>query len=201
MNKNEENQKDRNRRYLAAGKGISRIFSKIANNRFHFSRPPVSTTHPLLRLCILRWARDLRNTLPEGSCILVPFSIRPRLNRDLQSLHCRDGIRGTLDVDRPRWSASSATEAVGGAPMAAPKSLHAYQEHVHCESPDCDWGTPLSGFSEGEWDRWRHEFCEHCIERRGLDPNDRKDSAGSTWRRSPLTLLASAWLLIPHAEP
>jgi hypothetical protein len=44
--------------------------------------------------------------------------------------------------------------------------------HVRCGSPDCDWRTPQSGFSEGEFDRCRHEFREHCIERHGLHPND-----------------------------
>jgi hypothetical protein len=30
----------------------------------------------------------------------------------------------------------------------------------------------MPGFSEGELDRCRHEFREHCIERHGLDPED-----------------------------
>jgi hypothetical protein len=30
----------------------------------------------------------------------------------------------------------------------------------------------MSGFSEGEWDRCRDEFREHCIERHGLGPDD-----------------------------
>ena len=41
--------------------------------------------------------------------------------------------------------------------------------HVRCGSPDCDWGTPLSTFSERQL---RREFREHCIKRHGLDPND-----------------------------
>jgi hypothetical protein len=50
MAQNEARPKVGNCRYLAAGKGISRFFSKIANDRFYFSRPPVSTAHPLLRV-------------------------------------------------------------------------------------------------------------------------------------------------------
>jgi hypothetical protein len=44
---NEAKPKVRNCRYLAAGKGIRRFFSKIANGRFYFSRPPVSTAYAL----------------------------------------------------------------------------------------------------------------------------------------------------------
>jgi hypothetical protein len=38
-----------------------------------------------------------------GRCILVPLSVRPGLNRDLQPLHRRDGVPvESLDVDLPR---------------------------------------------------------------------------------------------------
>jgi hypothetical protein len=47
-----------NCRYLAAGKRISRIFNKIANNRFHFSSPEVSTVY----------AAKLREVRPPTSC-------------------------------------------------------------------------------------------------------------------------------------
>jgi hypothetical protein len=45
MAQNETRRKVGNCRYLAAGKGIRLIFSKIANNRFHFSSPEVSTVY------------------------------------------------------------------------------------------------------------------------------------------------------------
>jgi hypothetical protein len=35
---------------LQLAKGFSWILCQIAKRRFHFSRPPVSTTHPLLHL-------------------------------------------------------------------------------------------------------------------------------------------------------
>ena len=54
--------------------------------------------------------------------------------------------------------------------MTVAKSLTRTKTHVRCGSPDCDWGTPLPRFSEGAFDRCRHEFREHCIERHGLDP-------------------------------
>jgi hypothetical protein len=56
--------------------------------------------------------------------------------------------------------------------MIAPKSLTGTTTHVRCGTPHCDWGTPMPGFSEGELDRWRDEFREHCIERHGLDHAD-----------------------------
>jgi hypothetical protein len=49
--------------------------------------------------------------------------------------------------------------------MPIPKFLTRTKTHVRCGSPYCDWGTPLPGFSESEWDRCRHEIPEHCIER------------------------------------
>lgn len=58
--------------------------------------------------------------------------------------------------------------------MTVPKTLSRIKTRVRCGSPDCDWGTPISDFSERELDRCRHEFREHCIERHGLDPNDAK---------------------------
>ncbi len=53
--------------------------------------------------------------------------------------------------------------------MIVASSLTRTKTYIRCGNPDCDWGTPLPGFSEGEWDRCRDEFREHCIERRGLD--------------------------------
>jgi hypothetical protein len=67
--------------------------------------------------------------------------------------------------------------------MNSTKLLPRLKTHVRCGHPDCDWGTPMPGFSEGEVDRCRHEFREHCIERHGLDPNDTDGSAGSIWKR------------------
>jgi hypothetical protein len=56
--------------------------------------------------------------------------------------------------------------------MTVPKSLTRTQTHVRCGSSDCDWGTPVSSFREGELGRCRDEFRQHCIKRHGLDPND-----------------------------
>jgi hypothetical protein len=36
--------------------------------------------------------------------------------------------------------------------MTVAKSLTHTTTHVRCGSPDCDWGTPMPGFSEGELD-------------------------------------------------
>jgi hypothetical protein len=44
------------------------------------------------------------------------------------------------------------------------KPLPRTKTHVRCGSPDCDWGAPLSSFSDGHLDQFR----EHCIERHGL---------------------------------
>jgi hypothetical protein len=74
MGQNAAKPKDGNCRYLAAGKGISRVFSKIANNRFHFSRPPVSTAHPLLQLSIRLANKKVRNLSHRADrCTLVPY--------------------------------------------------------------------------------------------------------------------------------
>jgi hypothetical protein len=56
--------------------------------------------------------------------------------------------------------------------MTALKALAPAKTHVRCGTPDCDWGIPLSGFTEGQLSRCRRGFREHCIERHGLDPND-----------------------------
>jgi hypothetical protein len=56
--------------------------------------------------------------------------------------------------------------------MAHPKPLARSKTHVRCGSPDCDWGIPLSSFSEIQLSRCRRQFREHCIERHGLDPKD-----------------------------
>jgi hypothetical protein len=39
-------------RYLTAGKGIKVNFLSDSNRRLYFSRPPVSTAHPLLRFLL-----------------------------------------------------------------------------------------------------------------------------------------------------
>ena len=67
--------------------------------------------------------------------------------------------------------------------MTVPKTLSGTKTHVSCGSPDCDWGTPMPSFNEGEWDRYRHEFREHCIVRHGWIQGTPNESAGSTWRR------------------
>jgi hypothetical protein len=73
--------------------------------------------------------------------------------------------------------------------MTATKLLSRTKTHVGCGSPDCDWGTPISGFSERELDRCRHEFREHCIERHGLNPNDTQRIAWFSLEALTLTLL------------
>ncbi len=73
--------------------------------------------------------------------------------------------------------------------MTVPTMLSRTKTHVRCGSPDCDWGTPMPGFKEGELDRCRHEFREHCIERHGLDPKDTERIAGFDLEALTLTLL------------
>jgi hypothetical protein len=51
--------------------------------------------------------------------------------------------------------------------MTDPELLASAKTHVRCGTPDCDWGTPLSNFSEPEVSRCRRQFREHCIERHG----------------------------------
>lgn len=87
-------------------------------------------------------------------------------------------------------SASSDTRAVGGAPMAFPKSPSRTTTHVRCGMPYCDWGTPMSSFSEAELARCRREFRQHCIERHGLDPNDTERVCWFDLEGLRLTLLA-----------
>jgi hypothetical protein len=48
----------------------------------------------------------------------------------------------------------------------------------------------MPGFSEGEWDRCRDEFREHCIERHGLDPDDGERVAWFDLEALTMTLLA-----------
>jgi hypothetical protein len=73
--------------------------------------------------------------------------------------------------------------------MAVATSLTSTKTHVRCGSPDCDWGTPLPGFSESEWDRCRHQFREHCIERHWLDADDTERFAWFDLEALTLTLL------------
>jgi hypothetical protein len=73
--------------------------------------------------------------------------------------------------------------------MTHPEPLASAKTHVHCGSPDCDWGAPLSGFSESELDRCRHEFREHCIERHRLDPKDAERVAWFDLEALTMTLL------------
>ena len=70
--------------------------------------------------------------------------------------------------------------------MTAPK-LSA--KTVRCGTPDCDWGTPLSNFSERAVSRCRRQFREHCIARHGLDPNDTERVALFSLEALTLTLL------------
>jgi hypothetical protein len=73
--------------------------------------------------------------------------------------------------------------------MARPKLLKRSKTHVRCGSPDCDWGTPLSSFSESQLSQCRRLFRERCIERHGLDPNDTERIAWFDLEAVTLTLL------------
>jgi hypothetical protein len=73
--------------------------------------------------------------------------------------------------------------------MTAPKTLSRTKTHVRCGTPDCDWGTPLSSFRESQLSRCRRQFREHCIERRGLDPNDTERECWFDLEAFTLTLL------------
>jgi len=76
--------------------------------------------------------------------------------------------------------------------MAVLSSLTRAKTHVRCGSPDCDWGTPMPGLGEGEWNRCRDEFREHCIERHGLGPEDTERLYWLDLEALTLTLL-DAW--------
>jgi hypothetical protein len=73
--------------------------------------------------------------------------------------------------------------------MTVPKTLSHTKTHVRCGTPDCDWGTPLSRFSESQLSRCRRQFREHCIERHGLDSNDAERVALFNLEALTLTLL------------
>jgi hypothetical protein len=67
---------------------------------------------------------------------------------------------------------------------------HAHPKpQIRCGVPDCDWGSPLSSFSESQWSRCRRQFRKHCIERHGLDPNDHERLCWSDLEALTLTLL------------
>jgi hypothetical protein len=67
--------------------------------------------------------------------------------------------------------------------------MTATNTHVRCRTPDCDWGAPLSSFSESELSRCRCQFRGHCIERHGLDPNDTERECWFNLEALTLTLL------------
>jgi hypothetical protein len=56
--------------------------------------------------------------------------------------------------------------------MTDSEPLASAKTHVRCGPPDCDWGVPLTSFSESQLSRCRRQFREHCIERHGLDAED-----------------------------
>jgi hypothetical protein len=74
--------------------------------------------------------------------------------------------------------------------MTFPKPRTHTETHIRCGIADCDWGTPFSGFSEGEVSRCRRLFREHCIERHGLDPDDTERICWFDLEALTLTLLA-----------
>jgi hypothetical protein len=61
--------------------------------------------------------------------------------------------------------------------------------HVRCGIVDCDWGTPLSSLSASQLNGCRHKFREHCIERHGLDPNEKERICWFDLQALTLTLL------------
>jgi hypothetical protein len=63
------------------------------------------------------------------------------------------------------------------------------EKHIRCGSPDCDWGTPLSSFSESQLNKCRRLFREHCIDRHGLNPNDSECICWFNLETLTLTLL------------
>ena len=71
MAQNEAKPKVGNCRYLAASRGIRLVFSKIANNRFHFSSPEVSTVY----------AAKLRE-VPQLTSCLGGSTLLPRFGRN-----------------------------------------------------------------------------------------------------------------------
>jgi hypothetical protein len=73
--------------------------------------------------------------------------------------------------------------------MTDAEPLASANTHVRCGTPDCDWGTPLSSFSESGLSRCRRQFREHCIERHGLDHNDTERFALFNLEALTLTLL------------
>ena len=70
--------------------------------------------------------------------------------------------------------------------MTVAKTLSYTKTHVRCGTPDCDWGVPLTSFSESQLSR---RFREHCIERHGLDPEDTERMCWFDLEALTLTLL------------
>jgi hypothetical protein len=73
--------------------------------------------------------------------------------------------------------------------MTVPKTLSRTKTHVRCGTLDCDCGTPMPSFSEGELDRCHREFRQHCIVRHGLDPKDAERICWFDLKTLTLTLL------------
>jgi hypothetical protein len=55
--------------------------------------------------------------------------------------------------------------------MSSTKPLPRSKTHVRCGHPDCDWGTPFTGFEKEEMDRSIDLFRMHCIHRHALESN------------------------------
>ena len=81
---------------------------------------------------------------------------------------------------------SSATRR-DGALYDRSQDTFTYQNSRSLRKPDCDWGRPTPGFSEGELDRCRHEFREFV--RHGLDPKDTERICWFDLEMLTLTLL------------
>jgi len=61
--------------------------------------------------------------------------------------------------------------------------------HIRCGTPDCDWGFALPDTSEARMNECYAEFRMHCIERHGLDQDDREAEMFLDLMEGTLTLV------------
>jgi hypothetical protein len=62
-------------------------------------------------------------------------------------------------------------------------------DFLRCGTPDCDWGFPVSDFTEEHINERDAQFRQHCIERHGLDPADTEAHFFLDLNKRTLTLL------------
>src|SRR6266496_3786917 len=83
MNENERSSKNWNLRYLTAGKGFMLILRQIAKWRFHFSRPPLSTSSARFPISVRSLGNNILDTqyglwddLPMNKTLQLPKTLQ-----------------------------------------------------------------------------------------------------------------------------